>query len=120
VNTAIPGSYTVVYDVTDASGNSAQAIRTVNVISCGYALSGNFKYHNNAQTPLANVHVELQQNGVTLYDTITDANGNYSIHYVAYGTYDVVADCTLPTGGAINSLDAGQGECLGCRAAVYD
>jgi hypothetical protein len=108
VNTAIPGSYTVVYDVTDASGNSAQAIRTVNVISCGYALSGNFKYHNNAQTPLANVHVELQQNGVTLYDTITDANGNYSIHYVAYGTYDVVADCTLPTGGAINSLDAGQ------------
>jgi hypothetical protein len=33
VNTSVLGSYTVIYDVMDSSGNAAMAIRTVNVVS---------------------------------------------------------------------------------------
>jgi hypothetical protein len=102
------GTYTITYTVADAAGNTAVATRTVNVISCGAPVSGDYNYHNTALTPISGVTIELMQANVVKYTTTTGANGEYNFPYVEQGIYDVRSSSTKPTNGAINALDAGM------------
>jgi hypothetical protein len=109
VNTTIPGVYTLTYSVVDAAGNvSIPAIRTVDVIDCGVSVSGTFRYNNQEQTPLDNVSVDLVQNDQVIYSAITNSSGEYSFPLVQPGTYEVLANVSSNTTGALNSLDAGM------------
>ncbi len=81
---------------------------TLEVTIQNCAVSGTFKYHNNAKTPLNNIIVTLKSgNSVVAIDT-TDILGNYTFHGLPAGVYDVYASTSKPTAGAINATDAGM------------
>jgi hypothetical protein len=109
VNTSTLGNYSVTYSVLDAQGNSSLSVRYVEVISCGFSLSGKYVYHNVSESPLENVQIMLvNEYGDTSYIGSTDIDGDYFFPYVAYGEYDVISEYAAPVGGAVNSLDAGM------------
>jgi hypothetical protein len=90
VNTAIPGAYTVTYDVTDAHGNAAiQVTRTV-IVS---AILPTVRYINGTVIDSAPPHTALA--GVKVSTTggitsTTDGSGNYSLAVVS-GSYPLSA-----------------------------
>ena len=107
VDTSVEGVYFITYSVTDNAGNTATKVRTVNVLGGG-SVSGTYKYLHSKLTPLAGVTVKLQQSGITVHETVTDADGNYAFSAVLPGDYTVVSSYDYPTGGAINAIDAGM------------
>lgn len=101
------GTITYTLIVTDVHG----CVGTDDVIvAVGSGLTGtvqgNVKYANNASTPMTNTTVYLKNSiGVIVYQTTTDANGNYGIIDVSPGTYTLSASCSKPWGG-VNAIDA--------------
>ena len=105
------GTYVVqITSIIDAKGCSPASYvpytATVNIHKIN--VSGYFKYHNLAETPLNNVTVNLKQGTSTLYTMPTDQTGYYEFQGVCPGTYSIEATTIKPVIGAINSTDAIQ------------
>ena len=73
----------------------------------GFAVTGNFKYNNTANTVLDNVKVVLQQGTSRVDSATTDVNGNYGFASVPNGTYKVLAYTSKPW-GSVNATDAAK------------
>lgn len=106
-----PGTYVVqITGIVDAKGCSPSSYvpytATVNIHKIN--VSGYFKYHNLAETPLNNVTVNLKQGASIIYTMPTDPTGYYEFQGVCPGTYTVEAATIKPVVGAINSTDAIQ------------
>ena len=102
------GIYTVLQIATNHCGNDT-AWNTVNInsVPSGYNIFGNITYDNAPiSTAMNNLHTYLiDDQGILVDSTTTDANGNYLFTGVIPGTYTVEPYCTKPWGGA-NSSDA--------------
>lgn len=90
VNTAVVGSYTLTYNVSDASGNSAtQVSRVVNVVDSGpvITLNGANPVNHSVNTPYVD-------SGATAYDSVdgdltASIVSNSNVNVTTIGTYSV-------------------------------
>ena len=103
VNTYALGNHAHPAVVMDADGNFVVVWRSDGGDGSGYAIFGRSfpgtfipdatftgKVKDVAKQPLAGATIEAKQGGITLFSTVTAANGSYTLQ-VAAGTYDLVA-----------------------------
>ena len=92
VNTAVLGTYTVTYDVSDAAGNAAtQVVRTVNVvdmtapvitmIGTDVTITVNTPYTDQGATASDNVDGDITASIVTVNNVNTALVGTYTVTY---------------------------------------
>ncbi len=92
VNTAVLGTYTVTYDVTDAAGNAAtQVVRTVNVtdqtppvitlIGGNVTIALNSTYTDQGATASDNVDGDITASIITVNNVNTAVAGTYTVTY---------------------------------------
>lgn len=94
VNTDVPGTYTVTYTATDASGNTATATRTVIVAPEKQVLTVKGTVTGKADgKPLPGVELKLYDlGGKLIKETTADQNGKYVFTEVIEDLYRLVAE----------------------------
>ncbi len=114
VSTATPATYTVTYDVSDSSGNSAHAERTVNVLPSAppvITLLGEVVIEHEVHTPyqdagataLDNVDGDISANIVTSNPVNADALGSYTI---TFSVSDSAGNAAAVVSRTVNVLDS--------------
>ncbi len=97
VNTAVPGSYTIIYTATDAAANTATATRTVNVVDVTapvITVSGS----NPLYLPVGATFVEPGVNALDAIDGDIDVQTSGTVDTAARGTYILTYTATDAAG----------------------
>ncbi len=107
VDTSIPGTYTLTYNVSDSAGNAATEVkRTVHVVATGsFQVGGSvLKQSSGSLIPMEGVTVSLLQDGQS--DTqLTDANGMYAMSINASSGLKLTAQKPHEPGQASRGVD---------------
>ena len=107
VNTAVPGTYTLSYNVSDSAGNAATEVkRMVHVVATGsFQVGGSvLKQSSGSLIPMEGVSVSLLQDGV-LDTQLTDANGMYAMSINASSSLKLTAQKPHESGQASRGVD---------------
>ncbi len=102
------GTTTVIWVVTDNSGNSAtcsQLVTVTDYVAGVNQINGRLAYGNTLSSPMTNSTVNLIQNNNIVASTTTDQNGDYTFTDLNTGAYTIEGEINKPWGGG-NATDA--------------